>query len=142
MKPIAISVPFHFEVYEGFGHVAGILSTAKTGLSLQYEIRDALIGAIKTDLRKVFCSFADIAEVSVKAGWFRTRIFIRLNSIEAVKDLPFTNAGELVLGVKRKHRDAAVELVSRMQLALSEYHLEMLENDADSELLGSSEPSC
>ncbi len=142
MKPIAVSVPFFFDVYEGFGQVAGILSTTKTGLSLQYEIRDALIGTIKTDLRKIFCSYADIADLDVKAGWFRTRIFIRLNTMESLKDIPMTHAGEMVLSVKRKHREAAVELVSRAKLSLSEYHLEMLENDAEADSTGESTLPC
>ncbi len=122
------SVVFQIDgVNNGFTEVSGLLKLGHRKLILEFQAADAILGVIKSDLKEVEVPFESIRKFDLKKGWFSTRLTIQTKSMSDLKDVPGAKSGAVVLRVKKKDREDALALNSRLLLELSEYRLELLD---------------
>jgi hypothetical protein len=72
--------------------------------------------------RAVF-SVASLASVAVRRRWWRTRIELVSSDLTALATVPTATGGRLTLAIARSDRHAAVDLVSRIELAAADHAL-------------------
>lgn len=121
------SLPFSIpNVYEGFATAHGIARMTSAGLTLEFEVKDGIVGMIKSGVREVQIPMDDLHLLELRKGWLRTRLFIRTRRMTAVDRVPGNRAGTIELRVAREDRPIAEALVSLVMLKLSERELEKL----------------
>ncbi|HEX5107421.1 MAG TPA: hypothetical protein VFV95_03205 [Vicinamibacterales bacterium] len=121
------SLPFSIpKLYEGFATAHGIARMTPAGLTLEFEVKDGIVGMIKSGVREVQIAIDDLHQLELRKGWLRTRLFIRTRRMTAVNRIPGNRAGMIELRVARQDRQIAESLVSLVMLRLSERELEKL----------------
>lgn len=123
-----ISVPFTIPgVSAGFVEVHGMLNFRNDTLILEFESKDALVGAIRSPLREVQIPLSNIKRLEFRKKWFSAEILLFAKSMSVLKSIPGTNSGMLKLKLKRRDRDEGRQFCSSVQLALSEVRLRELD---------------
>lgn len=124
------TVPFIIpEINNGFQQAEGLLKVSKDQLELEFEVKDAILGVIKSGVKDAVIPFSDLKSIDFKKGWFTTKIILNGTSMKTFKDLPGSELASCTLKVKRKHRDEAESLISQARLQLSEYKLDQLDKN-------------
>ncbi|MDX1586173.1 MAG: hypothetical protein R3222_05495 [Balneolaceae bacterium] len=122
------TVPFIIpEINNGFQQAEGLLKLAKEQLEMEFEVKDAILGVIKSGVKEAVIPFSDLKSIDFKKGWFTTKVILNGTSMKAFKDLPGSELATCTLKIKRKHRDEAETLISQARLLLSEYKLDQVE---------------
>ncbi len=125
-----MSIPFTLpEVYHGLAEGHGRLHVGEEGLRLEYRVKDAVFGLLKSAVREVFLPYDDIEEFEYREGWFRRRFFIHVNTLQIAKDFPGADEGHIVLRFRKVSRDRLRTISSHITLQLSEHRLRRIEND-------------
>ena len=119
------------EAYQGFAEVKGILKAEKDRLILEYQMKDAIIGFIKSAPKFLEIPFEELVEVEYKINWAKSRFRLKVNSMRVLGEFPVENDGIISLKIKRKQKQSAKELASWINLRLSEYRLEQMDNADD-----------
>ncbi|MGK7371566.1 MAG: hypothetical protein ACNS64_15250 [Candidatus Halalkalibacterium sp. M3_1C_030] len=126
-KTVPFTIP---EINSGFQQAEGLLKLGKDQLELEFEVKDAILGVIKSGVKEAEIPFSDLKSINFKKGWFSTKIILEGNSMKAFRDLPGTELATCTLKVKRKHRDDAESLISKARLKLSEYKLDQFDKSS------------
>ena len=122
------NIPFYIDgVNGGFMRVEGIIRLEKNGLYLEFQIKDAVIKAYKSPIKTHFLALEDIDAIETKVGWFRTRLWIHVQSGKILEAIPGSDLTQRVFSFKRAHRLALANMVSQLNLALSELKLKELD---------------
>lgn len=89
-------------------------------------------------VREVRVPVSALASIRVRRrGWLRHReIAIAARDLRAFVDVPGARAHDVVIPVEKKHADAAIELVSTVELAMADYALKLAESGELPELPG------
>ena len=121
------SLPFVIpNVYEGLAVARGMARASRGGLILEFEVKDSLVGMIRSGVREIQIAIDDLDRLDLRKGWFRTRLFVRTRRMVTLDKVPGHQAGIIELRIKREDRAAAQALVSQLMLMLSERELERL----------------
>lgn len=124
------TVPFSIsDAYEGLADVEGLARFEADVLSLEFEAKDAFFGVIKSGVKEIHLSLADLVSVDFSKNMFRATVKLRVRSMMLVETIPGAKRGELKLRFARKHRDEAHTLASQLQLRLSERKLELMDDE-------------
>jgi hypothetical protein len=130
MLPEIPSLPFSIpNVYQGFAEAKGILRTTENGLLLEFQVKDGVVGVLKSGINEVHVTLDQLSNISLKAGWFRTMLHIRTRSMAALKGIPGNEPGQIALQIARKDRTIAQAVASGLMLRLSEKNLERFNQD-------------
>ena len=115
------SVPFKIDdAYAGFGEVEGVLALESTGLKLEFQARDNLIGVVKSGIKELIVPLDQIEEIGFKKSLFGNKLTVRVTSMSLFEALPGQSPTEVSLGIRRKHADNALALVSRIRLTMAD----------------------
>ncbi len=115
------SIPFKIrEAYQGFGEVEGIIRLEDCGLKIESQARDNFIGLIKSRIKVVLIPLDCLEEIGFKKGIFGNKMTLRVSSLELLSQFPYHDMGEISISIKRKHVDAAIELVSKIRLSVAD----------------------
>ena len=117
---VAFSFP---DVYQGFAEGGGIATATTAGLTLEFQVKDSLVGMIKSDIRRIAIPIGELHSIDLKQSWFRNRLFIRVRNMTALDGVPGNNTGQVELRVARRDTATAQALVSILTLSLSEKRL-------------------
>ncbi len=121
------SVPFKItNINHGLQEAEGLFTLGEEGPVLEYEVKDTLIGAVKSGVKTVQITYSKIESISFKKGLMSAKIILEGISMSAFDELPGVEVATCILKVKRKDRKEAEALVSKARLALSEYKLNEL----------------
>ena len=124
------SIPFTFpDTYGGLAEADGIARFDGHSLILEFQVKDAVFGLVKSEVKEVMLPIDEIANIDFKRGKFRGQITIRTHSVSAVEEIPEQKGGEFVISIKRKHRDEGEEFASAVRLRVSEAKLKRLEGE-------------
>ncbi len=105
-----MSVPFWMlGVYEGMAGVNGILRFDGAELSLQFKVKDKLIGAIKSSFKDVRIQLQDIERIRFRRGWFRDRLILQRA----------TFPDRVRLHISRRDRSESEQLVDAVKKSLA-----------------------
>lgn len=125
------AVPFIIpDISHGFQQAEGLLKLGRQQLELEFEVKDAILGLIKSGVEEVVIPFSDLNAMNFKKGWFSAKIILEGTSMKVFRDLPGTEVATCTLKVKRKHRDEAENLMSRARLQFSEYKLDRFDESS------------
>ncbi len=122
------SIPFSFpEAYGGLAEADGIARFDGKTLTLEFQVKDAVFGVVKSAVKEVILPIEQIAAVSFKRKTFRALIDIRSHKVH--HELPVQKGGEFTIVIKRKYREEGEEFASVLRLGVSEAALKRLEGD-------------
>lgn len=128
------SLPFNFpEVYQGLAEAEGLLVLTADAIVLEYQIKDGLVGAFKSEVKQVVLPFEQIEDVEFRTNFMRTDITIQMNSLEPVHDVPNAEQGSVRLKIPRKSRREAAAIAHEVSIAVSDRKLEKLDRALDGE---------
>lgn len=112
----------------GLTHARGFAWSTREGLMFEYQVSDSIIEVIKSELKELFVPYQQIQEIVHKNSWFTGgTIYVQLNSLKNLADIPFLEETELCLELKRKHKNAGKEFAVNAQLELSKHRLDQLD---------------
>lgn len=127
------SIPIKFpEIYEGFAEAEGVLRISSDALTLEYQVKDNLIGIMKSGVLTAAIPFERIDEVDFRSNFIRTRLNIRVDSMQVVEDVPGAKQGKVSLKIPRRYRKEAAVIAHEASIRSSQSKLDRLESDADS----------
>jgi len=118
-----VSLPFTIhDLYGGFAEVRGLLRLADKALVLEFQTQDAVLNVLKMPLEETTLPFDQLVSVGFTSKWFgyATTLSIKTKTMKSLAGVPGSGQGELRLAIARVDRDKAQELVSRVNLQLSE----------------------
>jgi hypothetical protein len=104
-------------LYGGLGQCEGLLRDEGDHLCLEFQIKDALAGIVRTGVRKARVPLTDLVSVTISKGWLGTTwlgvtIALQAARMETFRDVPGASQGRLDLGVARKDCAAAERFVA------------------------------
>lgn len=124
------AVPFEIPtVNQGFRVAKGLVNLEGESLAFEFEVTDAFIGILTSDVQDVRLPLSELQSVEYKKGWFSSKIVIEVRSIKTLRDIPGTEMTECILKIKRKDRKDAEKLVSKTRLVMSEIKLKDLDEE-------------
>ncbi|MDE2815571.1 MAG: hypothetical protein OXK81_02580 [Chloroflexota bacterium] len=127
-------IPFQFpEVYGGLADSEGLLSISSDVLTLEFQIKDGLIGAFKSRVKKVELPFDQIREVQLQSNMLGTNLTVVADSIQLVEDVPNAKQGEFKVKFPRSHRKEAATLAREASVRVSQNKIDRLDRVLDSE---------
>jgi hypothetical protein len=133
MNGTSMSIPFRLpEIYHGLAEGHGRLHVGEEGLRLEFRVKDAVFGVLKSRVKEVFIPYADIESFELKIGWFRRRLFIHTRSLQLVEDFPGDDDGCIILNVRKSPKDRIREIHSHITLHMSEQKLREIDSWPDS----------
>ncbi len=101
--------------FEGFAQANGVLHLERQGLCLEYQVVDAILGVVKSDVKEFRISYADLASAEFATGFFGgPKLIIRGLRMRAFEPLP-NRSGQVRIGFARKFRDQVRELVLEIE---------------------------
>ncbi len=123
-----ISVPFTLsELYQGLAEGDGILRIEPDALVLEFQVRDAIFGVLKTEIKELRIRFEDIDTVEMRKRWWSRSLRLRTHSLRVAAAIPGMKGGDVVIRIKRRDLLAARLAVSRLALLMSEARLRRIE---------------
>ena len=124
------SLPFQFpELFGGIVVSGGVVRADADALTLEFEIKDNLLGVMKSDVKKVAIPFDQIDDVRLRSNLFRTELEIRANSIEVVAGVPGHKQGRVRLKIPRQYRREAKVMAYEAYHKVSQIKLDRLERE-------------
>lgn len=124
------TIPFTItNVYEGFAEVEGLARLEDDGLVLEFQTKDGIVGLIKSKVNEVRIPLEEIAGVEFQKKMFKASVLLRVRSMSLMSAIPGSRQGEVKLRIPRKHRDAAEELVSELELQRSQQTLRRMDDE-------------
>lgn len=121
-------IPFHLSnVNHGLAEVQGLIHIKNNHLILEFEVKDAFGGFIKSDLKEIDIPFDEIESLTYKKGFWGGTVKIEGNSMRTFEEIPESEQGRCELKIKRKDRDQAQQSISSARVALSEHKLSKLD---------------
>lgn len=126
--PISISVSVA-DVLNGILTVEGLMSYADRKVVLELQLTGSPIHTTET-VRHELC-LRDLQSVEFKRRVIGSHIRLESKSLVSIEDLPGVEFNRLGLSVSRKYRDRAQDLVTHIQIDLSEMHLADFDSESD-----------
>jgi hypothetical protein len=112
------------DIYQGLARGEGLLTLQDEGVMLEFQVKDTLVGMMKSKLKQVVLPYPEILSVEVKSNIFRTIMILSVNRLSLLADLPNADRGEVKLKLRRKDKDMAFQIESRIQYLMSEMQLD------------------
>lgn len=126
------SIPIKFpQIYEGFADAEGVLRISSDALVLEYQVKDNLIGVVKSGVRTTVIPFERIDEVDFRSRFIWTSLNIRVDSMQIVADVPGAKQGNVKLKIPRRYRKEAAVMAHEASIRSSQSKLDRLEGDLD-----------
>jgi hypothetical protein len=114
------TVPFTFpDLWAGFGIGEGLLRDERAHLCLEYQLKDALIGAFTSDVKKVRVPWQDLVSVTLSKGsfgqkWAGVKIVVQVARMDVLQDVPGASRGRIELCIAGKDYGAAEKPVASL----------------------------
>jgi hypothetical protein len=111
------TVPFTLSnVFAGFGEGEGLLHNEGTHLCVEYQVKDGIVGMLKSEIKQLRIPIDDLVSVTLTKGWFGTRwpgakLIIQADRMDAFEDMPSASQGRLELSISRKDFEVAEDFV-------------------------------
>ncbi len=130
MYPSQTHLPFHTdEAYSGFAEVDGILEAERGRLILGYQVKDSILGVVKSGAKELIIPYDQLSAVDYQYGWFKSRFILKVRNMRILNDFPAIKDGTIILKIKRKNKAIAEDLDAYINLRIAEVGLEKLEEN-------------
>jgi len=115
--PVSVDVSVS-DVMRGILEIDGILTLEKESLLLEYRM-SAIPGFDSASIESFRVAFDDIQDIEYRERIFGTSIILRPRRLAVIEAMPGDQRTEIKFKIKRKHRSAAAELVTDIQIAFA-----------------------
>lgn len=116
-----VTLPFSIpSLVGGFAVIQGLLCATESSLRLEFEMKDSVIGVLRSGTRERAIAYDELRAVELKTGLFRTRLVIETTRMASLEGIAGSEQGRLELRIRRSDRRAARSLVSTVELIRSE----------------------
>lgn len=138
MKPVTpklmtqtVVLPFQIpNVFEGLAEASGIARATSSELTLEFEVKDAIFGLLRSDIRTVTLPLEQVVQAEFKPGRFGgNRVILATDNLTRFDCVPRHRTGQITLWVKRKEVETAQRLVSFLRSRKMEHELEGLSQE-------------
>lgn len=124
------SIPFTLpDLYASLAEGNGLLRVEEDSLVLEYQVKDSVIGILKSSLKELRIPLREISSIRFVKKLIKSRLFIKTHRMNTLAKFPGSEQGELKLYINRKNRKAAEELVSELELRIAEARLNLLDDE-------------
>ena len=103
-----------------FTETFGLLGLQEGCLVLEYESKDAFIGAYSSGVEELQIFPDDVASLTFKKGVFKASLTIHARSMKFFEKVPGAKHGSITLRIKRRHKADAAELTMFLQHRLDD----------------------
>ncbi|WP_287129116.1 hypothetical protein [Candidatus Cyanaurora vandensis] len=119
------SLPFAIDdIYGGLAQVRGLLSLESDYLLLEYQVRDGLVGMVKSRVRELKVPLAELEMVTLDKRWLTLGLMLKSYRMHTLQDLPTSEAGRVILKLTRRDEVIANQLIHHLKLKISEARFE------------------
>ena len=126
------SIPVRFpEIYQGLADAEGMLRISPDDLTLEYQVKDNLLGVMKSGVTTAVIPFDHIDEVDFRSNFLRTSLNIRVDSMQIVDDVPGAKQGIVNLKIPRRYKREAAEIAHEASVRSAQSKLDRLDSDMD-----------
>jgi hypothetical protein len=115
------------DIYSGLARVNGLMSLTRDELVLEFQTQDNLVGIFKGRSGTIRIPIRDLYQAEVKSSWFSRFLIIRPKTLSAIANIPGADDSELKVKFKKRDLSSAKEIVSFLNLRISEIRLEEME---------------
>lgn len=130
MQPFVKSLPFKTDgAYHGLAEVSGLLHIEKNQIVLEFEIKDSFFGALKSDPKQLKIKYKDLSELMYVRTIFKSRLELKINSLQILSRFPGAKDGHISLKIKRKLKIEAEDISTYVNLRIAEIGLDILANE-------------
>ena len=130
MQPFEKSLPFKTDgAYHGLAEVSGILHIDRDHLVLEFEVKDSLFGALKSAPKELKIKYKDLAKLTYARTMFKSRLELKINSLQILSRFPGAKDGHISLKIKRKLKTEAEDISSYVNLRIADIGLDALANE-------------
>ncbi len=106
------AIPFSMSAYAGLGTVKGLVRIDGMDLVLEFQVKDVVLGALKSGPKEVRVPLDQVVSMSLDEGWFNTTLRVQANSLKTWAGFPESDMGRVALSLTRDDRPAARNLVA------------------------------
>ena len=129
----ATSLPFSIPgTYQGFAEVAGLATLDGDALVLEFEVKDAVLGLVRSGVEVVRLPVDDLASVSLDQSWLHADLVVRARSMRSVSEVPGSRQGQVRLRIARRDRATAEEFSATLLRRIVDKQRERLTSGLDS----------
>lgn len=126
------ALPFYDdELSGGFMKMEGILRVENGKLTFEYHKKDGVLEAIKSGIKTTEIDLKDIELIEYKKKLFGARLILHAKRATVFQDLPGNDLTTRTLKIKRKDREIAANIASKVNLHLSERKLKELDGSIE-----------
>ena len=112
----------------GLTQARGFAWFTKKGVMFEYQVSDTLFEVMKSDLHELFVPYEKIENIKWKKSWFTGGVvYIKLNTLKELDQVPFLEETELCLELERKEKIEGKEFAVNAALQLAYFRLEQLD---------------
>lgn len=113
--PLTPAIAFWFHSSSEFMEHMGLVRLDGGELIIEYQSKDAFIGAFESGVKVVPLPLDLISAVKFKRGMFGANLIIQARDMKSLEGLPSVTQGRIRLQFKRKVRDEAEQLANALQ---------------------------
>lgn len=127
MLPSERTLPFKSdEAYNGFAEVNGMLHVEHDHLLLEFEVKDAFVGMLKSSAKELRIEYPELLGATYQRSWVKSRLQLKVKRMQVQARFPGAKEGVIELKIKRKYKTVAEDLESYINLRIAEKGLEEL----------------
>jgi len=103
-----------------FTETFGLIGLQEGCLGLEYESKDACIGAYSSGVEELRIFPDDVSSITFKKGLLKAKLIIRARSMKFFEKVPGAKHGTVTIRIKRRYRADADRLAMFLQHRLEE----------------------
>lgn len=107
----------------------GLVTVENDEVIFEFATKDALFGIVKSSSKRIAVKPREIVSATYRETWFSTKLEFRFQTLQIAGRFPGNEGPELVLKVRRKDRNAARSLYSRLESLQASVRLDRLEQE-------------
>ena len=112
VRMLSFSVP---DTHGGLSTTTGLLKIEQDCLALQFETKDSIFGLLKSSPGTIRLPYEEIDEINFRPNrWLGGKLTIYVDSLEALQQIPWSDANRLVVRTARRENDRAARFASNV----------------------------
>lgn len=116
-----------------FVEASGLLRYDSSGLHLEFQSKDAILGVIKSSVKSVRLRADDLRGLQYKRSWFSHHLIVQAKDMKTIAAVPGAESGQVRLKIKKADVDEAKSLCLHVSSALTDARLKRLVAEADAD---------
>ena len=108
------------DLYHSLAVATGIARVHDDHLHLEFETRDTIFGALKSELKEVRVPLEEIANVRLERIFWSTKLTLQSHRLKSFEHVPGHKGGQIVLVIDPQTRAAAEQLAEEIATRISQ----------------------